>query len=967
MQMCLAHRLIHKIQMTIATFIPGNLVRARGREWVVQSNPQLGDAQSSGESSVLRLRPLGGADEDTITLIPDLEFTPVEPATFPWPDASQLGNHTAALLMRDALRLKLRAGGGPFRSFGNIAVEPRAYQLVPLLMALRLTTVRLLIADDVGIGKTIEAGLIVRELMDRGEISRMAVLCPPHLVEQWQAELLTRFNLQAVALTSSSASRIERDLPHGVSLFDHYPIVVVSLDYIKSERHREHFLSIAPECIIVDEAHTCASSGAGKQLRFELLQRLAKDAERHLLLLTATPHSGDEVAFYNLLSLLDPVFMGLQTRSSADDPLRQQLARHFVQRRRKDIVEWQAETHDGRGFARRMKTELTYQLSGDWGAFFDAVQTYCREMAESVEQQGQGSARLIWYATLALLRCVASSPAAAVKALGTRLEGKIGDIEEDVLEDDRLHDGESDDLSTNDLEPASQHDSLHTDAKRLQVLIDEAKRLSGKAGDPKLAALITHLDGLIKDGFAPVVFCRYVATAHYVADELRKHYAKSSILIDAVTGELSPEERREKIEAMEEGEQRILVATDCLSEGINLQHLFTAVVHYDLAWNPTRHEQREGRVDRFGQQAPEVRCTMLYGQDNPVDGFVLNVILRKGEAIQKELGVLVPMPEDKLRINQALVKAALMKRHNDMSSQFTLDMFAEAEQTLAPLQAEWTDALEKAKANRTVFAQRRIKPEEVLPEWQKQQSALGSSADVQRFVQSACARLNAPLQAARKQTFRLPTQHFPTPLRQRLADEGLIKEGAKEGAATTLSLNFADLHRSHPLVTVLADHLIESAMQGDTDDAQLCARSAATITDTVDVVTTIYLLRLRHQLSYVRRKQPFQMMAEETVALAVKGRSNPEWLSDDSTDRLLECVPTANLPREAMAREITQALSFLQAHPTQLETLAQTRAESLLQDHRRVREAARDVGQYSVAPCLPVDVIGVYVLLPDAL
>jgi hypothetical protein len=296
-------------------------------------------------------------------------------------------------------------------------------------MALRLTTVRLLIADDVGIGKTIEAGLIARELIDRGEVARLAVLCPPHLVEQWQGELQNRFNLQAVALTSASASRIERDLPHGVGLFDQHPIVVVSLDYIKSERHREHFLSIAPECIIVDEAHTCASSGAGKQLRFELLQRLAKDTERHLLLLTATPHSGDEAAFYNLLSLLDPAFVGLQSRTSADDPLRQQLARHFVQRRRKDIVEWQAETHDGRGFARRMKTELTYKLTGDWGAFFDAVQTYCREMAESVEQTQQGSARLIWYATLALLRCVASSPAAAVKALTTRLEGKTAALD----------------------------------------------------------------------------------------------------------------------------------------------------------------------------------------------------------------------------------------------------------------------------------------------------------------------------------------------------------------------------------------------------------------------------------------------------------------------------------------------------------------------------------------------------------
>jgi len=952
--------------MTTATddFLPGNLVRARGREWVVQA-----DTRQDDGSSLLRLRPLGGADEDIITLIPDLEFAPVEPATFAWPDPTQPGNHAAALLLRDALRLKLRAGGGPFRSFGNIAVEPRAYQLVPLLMALRLSTVRLLIADDVGIGKTIEAGLIVRELMDRGEVRRLAVLCPPHLVEQWQAELQGRFNMQAIALTSASASRVERDLPHGVGLFDHHPIVVVSLDYIKSERHREHFLSIAPECIVVDEAHTCASSGAGKQLRFELLQRLAKDTERHLLLLTATPHSGDEVAFYNLLSLLDPAFVGLKTRSSADDPLRQQLARHFVQRRRKDIVEWQAETQDGHGFARRMKTELTYKLTGDWGAFFDAVQTYCREMAESVEQTQQGSARLIWYATLALLRCVASSPAAAVKALTTRLEGKTealaADGDDDLLEDERLHDGQADDLVSNDLEPAGQISDRLQDAQRLQALIVEAQRLSGKAGDPKLAALIAHMEGLVKDGFTPVVFCRYVATANYVAAELKKHFPK--VLVDVVTGELSPEERRSKIEDMAEGADtnggRILVATDCLSEGINLQHLFTAMVHYDLAWNPTRHEQREGRVDRFGQQAPEVRCTMLYGQDNPVDGFVLNVILRKGEAIQKELGVLVPMPEDKLRINQAMVKAALMKRDSSRSQQLGFD-FAEAEQVLAPLQTLWTDALEKAKANRTVFAQRRIRPDEVLPEWQKQQTALGSSADVQRFVQSACARLNAPLEAARRTAgntvHRLPTQHLPEALRQRLADEGLVPGSAKP----TLSLNFAELHRSHPLVSVLADHLIETALQGE---SAITARCAATLTNGVDMVTTVYLLRLRHQLGYVRRRQPFQMMAEETVALAVKGRSNPEWLSMDATAQLLECLPTGNLPPEAMTREVSQALNFLQAHPERLQALAHERAQTLLADHRRVREAARDVGQYSVAPCLPVDVIGVYVLLPDAL
>ncbi|MBK8762366.1 MAG: DEAD/DEAH box helicase [Sulfuritalea sp.] len=921
-------------------FMPGNLVRARGREWVVQSESR---------RDWLRLRPLGGADEDTISLVPELELQPVTPATFPWPEPEHAGNHAAALLLRDALRLKLRAGGGPFRSFGNIAVEPRGYQLVPLLMALRLTTVRLLIADDVGIGKTIEAGLIARELMDRGEISRLAVLCPPHLVEQWQSELETRFNLQAVALTSSSAARIERDIPHGVSLFDHYPVVVVSLDYIKSERHREHFLAIAPECVIVDEAHTCASSGAGKQLRFELLQRLIKDENRHLIMLTATPHSGDEVAFYNLLSLLDPRFSALQNRTSASDPLRQELARHFVQRRRKDIAEWQAETGDGRGFPRRMKTEVTYLLSGDWGAFFDSVQDYCRELAETIEQQGEGRGRLIWYATLALLRCVASSPAAAVKALTTRLEGSVE--ADELLTDERLHDGEADNLESSDLEPPAQLE----EASRLQGLINEAERLSGKAGDPKLATLIRHVEALVKDGYNTVVFCRYIATAHYVAEHLRKVFLKATV--ESVTGEYTPEERRERVESMEEGEPRILVATDCLSEGVNLQHLFTAVVHYDLAWNPTRHEQREGRVDRFGQQASEVRCTMLWGQDNPVDGFVLNVILRKGETIQKELGVLVPMPEDEARINQALVKAALMKRSDSRQSsshQASFD-FGEPERILAPLQAQWQDALEKAKANRTVFAQRRIRPDEVLPEWQKQQEALGTQADVQRFVHSACARLNAPLEPARKQQFRFLPQHLPEALRQRLADEGIAKP---------LLLNFNELHRSHPLVSVLAEHLLETSLAGE---AGIAARCAATLTDAVEVVTTVYLLRLRHQLGYVRRREPFQMMAEETVALAVAGRNNPQWLDGDAVARLLECTPTGNLPVEAMQREIRTALDFIAAHPHQLQTLAEQRAKALLADHQRVREAARDVGQYSVSACLPVDVMGVYVLLPDAL
>nr|WP_281771021.1 helicase-related protein [Lautropia mirabilis] len=939
------------------SFQPGSLVRARGREWVVQSDSR---------PDWLRLRPLSGADDESIALIPELELQPVKPATFAWPSPIQAGNHAGALLLRDALRLTLRAGAGPFRSFGNIAVEPRSYQLVPLLMALRLSTVRLLIADDVGVGKTIEAGLIVRELLDRGEIARLAILCPPHLVEQWQSELETRFNLQAIALTSATAARIERNLPHGVRLFDHHPVVVVSLDYIKSERHREQFLAAAPECIIVDEAHTCASNGAGKQLRFELLKRLAKDEHRHLILLSATPHSGDESAFYNLLSLLNPRFVELQGHNRAEDPLRQELARHFVQRRRKDIAEWQSETHDGKGLPRRMTTELTYRLSGGWGAFFDAVQDYCRDLAEAVEQQENqngkpGGTRLIWYVTLALLRCVASSPAAAIRALSRRLDGHLTTDEpspEDLLQDARLDDGQADDLSADDQEPPA---LLQEANPRLQALIRDAERLSGKAGDPKLATLIQHIGQLMKDGFRPVVFCRYVATAHYVAEHLKKAFPKAGV--EAVTGELTPEERRERVENLEEAEPRILVATDCLSEGINLQHLFTAVVHYDLTWNPTRHEQREGRVDRFGQHAEEVRCTMLYGEDNPVDGFVLNVILRKAEAIRRELGVLVPMPEDDTSIKQAMIRAALMKRQDHMHSiQASLD-FGDAEEELAPLRVKWQDALDRAKTNRTIFAQRTIRPEEVLPEWQKQQQALGTQQDVQRFLESACVRLGSPLEKGRNSGSAVfIASNLPEALTLRLKDESILKDNSRQ--AQTLSLNLNELHRSHPLVGLLAQYLLENALDSETPVA---ARCAVTLTENVEVVTTLYLLRLRHQLSYVRRREPFQMMAEETITLAVRGRVNPAWESGDSTSQLLACKPSGNLPVETIHREIHAALQFLADHPEQLEKLAHERANTLLADHQRVREAARDVGQYKVSPCLPVDVMGVYVLLPDSL
>src|SRR5690606_13342386 len=239
--------------MGTGTFAVGSLVRARDREWVVL--PESTD-------DLLVLRPLGGTEDEVTGIYLPLE--PVQPASFDLPSEHDLGDHRSSRLLRDAVRLGFRSSAGPFRSFARIAVEPRPYQLVPLLMALRLDPVRILIADDVGIGKTVEACLIARELLDRNEIQRLAVLCPPHLAEQWQAELRDKFHIDAELVLPSTTARRERGLGMGQSLFDAYPHVVVSIDFIKSDRRRHEFLLNCPELVIVDEAHTCAWGDAGR-------------------------------------------------------------------------------------------------------------------------------------------------------------------------------------------------------------------------------------------------------------------------------------------------------------------------------------------------------------------------------------------------------------------------------------------------------------------------------------------------------------------------------------------------------------------------------------------------------------------------------------------------------------------------------------------------------------------------------
>lgn len=943
--------------MEALTYSPGSLIRARGREWIVLTG---------SDPEVLRVRPISGSEDDQTLIHLGLEAEPVAEATFPAPTANQKASHDSALLLRDALLLSLRRGAGPFRSFGQIAVEPRAYQLVPLLMALKLDPVRLLIADDVGIGKTIEGALIARELLDRGDIERTAVLCPPHLVDQWVTELEARFHLRPVPVTAASASRLERSLPPSESIFSAHPHTVVSLDYIKNERRRAEFLRACPELVVVDEAHTCAATGRGRHQRYELLKGLTESATRHLVLLTATPHSGDEAAFFRLLGLLDRDFEALaDTTGDERTKLRERLARHFVQRRRPDISEWQ----EGSVFPRRETTELTYKLTGAWEKFFDEVLDYCAAVVQAAGGDARRE-RLSFWGTLALMRCVASSPAAGAQALRTRA-GLQSPEEEEALED-HLFDGGADALLEDDIEPPAASDD-----PALKKLIKQAESLSGQSGDPKLKLLTGHLGELVKDGFNPVVFCRYIATAHYLGRHLKGQLKDVSVAV--VTGELTADERKEKVALLGEGEQRLLITTDCLSEGVNLQDSFDAVVHYDLSWNPTRHEQREGRVDRFGQPKDVVRATLIYGANNPVDGAVLEVILRKAAKIREELGVPVPIPDDNHTLSKTLLKAVLLRREQrDEQRQMVFD-FVDMDEAKA-IDAQWQDAVDKTKKNRTVFAQRRLKPEEVLPEWRKSLSAIGSSDDVLRFAGRALSRLGSGLEPLNGRTWargaKAPLDGLPEDVRERLEAEGLtsnIYVDFKYPAAPRCR----PVQRSHPLVSVLAESLLERTLGNGADsagngaaeanaggDPGVLGRAGAWVSADVPVRTTVALLRLRHQLVTQRAGRASTLLVEEATAIAWAGVSDPTVTEGGDAFALIAAPPVADPPAHVRERAVAQALSQLGAVRVELDAFAERRAQALLADHRRVREAAGARGSYTVKALLPADVIGLFVLLP---
>ncbi|MFV0442145.1 MAG: helicase-related protein [Planctomycetaceae bacterium] len=951
---------------------PGSIVRCRNRDWVLLP---------SDDADLLVLRPLTGSTDEVVAIHSrlasligySLPEEPLRPSQFKAPTVDDLSDASSAHLLWHAARLTLREGATPFRSLGRISIRPRIYQFVPLLMGLRMDTVRMLIADDVGVGKTIEALLVARELLDRGEIRRMCVLCPPYLCEQWQKELAEKFNLDAVVIRSGTVSQLERRKTSSDSIYKHYPVQVASIDFLKSDRNRHLFLLDCPDLVIVDEAHGSAVSAEGNQSqhqRHQLIRAIADKPNQHLILLTATPHSGVESAFRSLLTLLQPEFADWDT-SSLSEPQRIHLARHFVQRTRRDIE------HDWEGehcFPKRIPDDKTYRLSGPYRELFNQTFEFCSEIVRTGKSLNRRQQRVRCWGALALLRCVMSSPAAAVAALESRHDSLATSDEDPEFRSfvfESAEDRTDDDQPTPPVE-AAEATFAEGDRKRLRELGKMAKALLDSPQDTKLGECAKLVASLLNEGFHPIVWCRYIATADSLAEglqsRLRKEFPKLRVV--AVTGRLGDEERRAKIDELAIEPVRVLVATDCVSEGMNLQHAFNAVIHYDLPWNPNRLEQREGRVDRYGQRSETVKAIRYFSPDSAVDGVVLDVLLNKAREIHRTLGTHVPVPAESETVTEALLNALFIRGEpaKAQGNKQRLFDFVDDEDSVDQFHQRWQLDAEREKVNRSRFAQRALKPAEVRQELETTDAVLGDPDAVQEFVLTAAQRLGLNIRKEKQpDVFRVlidvasvstlpPAVTFALPSSK--SGQWLISfvSPTPEGADY--------LGRNHPFVASLARFLMESALTKGS--IAVASRCGVIRTKAVTRLTSIALLRVRYLVNQPDR--PSLLSEEVLVTGIVPGtkRSSVEWLSDQDALRLLaDAKPDANVPMAEKRELIQVALESWPALEGDLHKRIDARASELEKSHKRVRQAvAMKVRQLTVAPQLPPDLLGMLVLQP---
>ncbi|MFI0355138.1 DISARM system SNF2-like helicase DrmD [Actinomadura sp. 9N407] len=650
----------------------GALVQVRGQRWVV------GDVDDSrGGSTLVTLQSVeDGRYGDTLTVIWEVEpgrrllpsgsLPDIAPGRFDSPD--RLAAFLDAVRWGAVASADVKTLQAPFRS--GVAIED--YQLEPVARALDAPRVNLLLADDVGLGKTIEAGLVAQELLLRQRGRKIMVVCPAGLTVKWRDEMAEKFGLEFTVIDSERCAEVRRTHGSAANPFEVYPLAIVSLPWLRGAKAQRLLDEVLPadgptyprtfDLLILDEAHHAAPA-APKQVyavdsqQTKLIRRLAPHFT-HRLFLSATPHNGYQASFTALLEILDDQRFA---RGMEPDPAA--VADTVVRRLKRQITD-----ADGKPrFVARDAREIPVRYPDSEREIHGLLQRFAQARRKRLNQtRGRKAADLV---TLLLKKRLFSSPAAFAHTVGVYTETLkaaskpwrptedewLDDFFEDTatLDDQSLDEAESDALArTNALVVGRDRGGEDDELTLLGRMYDWASAHEARP-DAKAAELISYLQAICRpDGGEwtnerVIVFTEYRDTKDWLRELLRAQGLGGDRVAELDGGVNAQDRERLRLafqKSPAEHPVRILLATDAASEGIDLQNHCHRLVNYDIPFNPNKLEQRIGRIDRYGQKkVPEIRHFVGTGWDKAVDSYeadleFLSRVAVKVARMQEDLG-----------------------------------------------------------------------------------------------------------------------------------------------------------------------------------------------------------------------------------------------------------------------------------------------------------------------------------------
>lgn len=534
-------------------------------------------------------------------------------------------------------KIKNETAGGFLSSLAS-GIIPLPHQLHVLNRAMETNNIRYILADEVGLGKTIEAGMIIRELKSRGLVSRILVVCPTGLVTQWASEMQEKFHEKFQVILPSDYDTIRR-LTDNDDVYGQFDQVISLMDSIKPiEKHagwseekvekynEERIYSIINsgwDLIIIDEAHRVAGS-SGEVARYKLGNLLAQ-ASPYLLLLSATPHNGKTEPFLRLIRLLDA-----DAFPNAKSIVREQVAPFLIRTEKREAI-------DNNGNL-LFKNRIMHLVTISWDdrnnlqrELYEMVSSYVAKTYNKALRNRKKNMCLI-FLLIIMQRMVTSSTAAIRQSLERRLNVLleqrtcVGNLREEDLDELNIEDGVEDALEAISLD-------MELEIEELKQIISLAKQAQFQNQDAKVEPLLNEIDAILSEDRTQkvIIFTEFVATQTYLQELL----VNRDYTVTILNGGMSIDERNAAMQEFKTSTS-IFISTDAGGEGLNLQFA-NIIINYDLPWNPMKIEQRCGRVDRIGQQRDVHIYNFIVGET--VENRVREVLEEKLSVILKEMGV----------------------------------------------------------------------------------------------------------------------------------------------------------------------------------------------------------------------------------------------------------------------------------------------------------------------------------------